>query len=135
METVRGGHAQRLAHTASVDGVDVVAVLGGDGTLNEAANGLVDSATALAPLPGGSTNVYARTIGVANDAVEATGQLLASLERESFRRVALGRVEDRYFLFHCGVGFDAAVVEKDNITLILLLKVHYTLSLSGYILQ
>ncbi|CAB4958954.1 unannotated protein [freshwater metagenome] len=112
VETVRGGHATRLAHTAASDGVDVVAVLGGDGTLNEAANGLVDSATALAPLPGGSTNVYARTIGVANDAVEATGQLLASLERESFRRVALGRVEDRYFLFHCGVGFDAAVVEK-----------------------
>lgn len=112
VETVRGGHATRLAHTAAVDGVDVVAVLGGDGTLNEAANGLVDSDTALAPLPGGSTNVYARTIGVANDAIEATGQLLASLERESFKRVGLGRVEDRYFLFHCGVGFDAAVVEK-----------------------
>lgn len=112
VETVRGGHASRLARAAAHEGVEVVAVLGGDGTLNEAANGLVGTQTALAPLPGGSTNVYARTIGVANDAVEATGQLLASLERESLRRVGLGKVEDRFFLFHCGVGFDAAVVER-----------------------
>jgi hypothetical protein len=112
VETVRGGHASRLARAAAHEGVDVVAVLGGDGTLNEAANGLVGTDTALAPLPGGSTNVYARTIGVANDAVEATGQLLASLERESYRRVGLGKVEDRFFLFHCGIGFDAAVVER-----------------------
>ncbi|MEY3361361.1 MAG: hypothetical protein RL531_1080 [Actinomycetota bacterium] len=112
VETVRGGHASRLARAAAHEGVDVVAVLGGDGTLNEAANGLVGTDAALAPLPGGSTNVYARTIGVTNDAVEATGQLLASLERESFRRVGLGKVEDRFFLFHCGIGFDAAVVAR-----------------------
>lgn len=112
VETVRGGHASRLARAAAHEGVEVVAVLGGDGTLNEAANGLVGTDTALAPLPGGSTNVYARTIGVANDAVEATGQLLASLERESLRRVGLGKVQDRFFMFHCGVGFDAAVVER-----------------------
>ncbi len=112
VETVRGGHATRLARAAAHEGADVVAVLGGDGTLNEAANGLVGTDTALAPLPGGSTNVYARTIGVTNDAVEATGQLLASLERESYRRVGLGKVEDRYFMFHCGIGFDAAVVAR-----------------------
>jgi len=111
-ETSRRGHAARLARGAANDGVDVVAVLGGDGTLNEAADGLVGTTTALAPLPGGSTNVYARTIGIAADPVDATAQLLGSLDRRSFRRIGLGRVGDRYFLFHCGIGFDAAVVEQ-----------------------
>ena len=63
METSRRGHAARLARGAARRGVEVVAVLGGDGTLNEAADGLVGTDTALAPLPGGSTNVYARTLG------------------------------------------------------------------------
>jgi len=110
METSRRGHAARLARGAARRGVEVVAVLGGDGTLNEAADGLVGTETALAPLPGGSTNVYARTLGIAHDPVDATAQLLGSLERQSFQRIGLGRVNGRYFLFHCGVGFDAAVV-------------------------
>ena len=75
-ETGRRGHATRLALGAAADGIEVVVALGGDGTLNEAANGLAGSATALAVLPGGSTNVFARTIGLANDPIEATGQLL-----------------------------------------------------------
>jgi diacylglycerol kinase family enzyme len=111
-ETSRRGHAARLARGAANEGVDVVAVLGGDGTLNEAADGLVGTDTALAPLPGGSTNVYARTIGVERDPIDATAQLLGALDRRSFRRIGLGRVGDRYFLFHCGIGFDAAVVEQ-----------------------
>ncbi len=110
VETSRRGHAARLAKGAAADGVDVVAVLAGDGTLNEAADGLVGSDTALAPLPGGSTNVYARSLGIPDDPVEATSELLEALERRSFRRIGLGRVADRYVLFHCGVGFDAAVV-------------------------
>ena len=110
METSRRGHAARLARGAARRGVEVVAVLGGDGTLNEAADGLVGTETALAPLPGGSTNVYARTLGIAHDPVDATTQLLGSLERRSFERIGLGQVNGRYFLFHCGVGFDAAVV-------------------------
>jgi len=110
METSRRGHAARLARGAARRGVEVVAVLGGDGTLNEAADGLVGTETALAPLPGGSTNVYARTLGIAHDPVDATSQLLGSLERRSFQRIGLGQVNGRYFLFHCGVGFDAAVV-------------------------
>lgn len=110
--TSERGHAAELAREAAADGVDVVAVLAGDGTLNEAANGLAGSHTALAPLPGGSTNVYARTIGVSRDVVEATGQLLDSLERRSFERIGLGLADDRYFLFHMGAGFDAAVVRE-----------------------
>src|SRR5206468_307853 len=112
LETGRRGHATRLALDAAAAGTGVVVVLGGDGTLNEAANGLAGSETALAALPGGSTNVFARTIGVLDDPIEATGQLLAALGRGAIRRIGLGSVNGRYFLFHVGCGFDAAVVEQ-----------------------
>jgi diacylglycerol kinase family enzyme len=111
-ETSRRGHATRLAQGAANEGTDVVVVLGGDGTLNEAANGLAGSSTALAPLPGGSTNVFSRTIGLHDDPIEATGQLLDALARRSITRVGLGSVNGRYFLFHVGMGFDAAVVQQ-----------------------
>lgn len=110
-ETNRRGHAARLAQGAAATGTDLVIVLAGDGTLNEAANGLAGTATALAPLPGGSTNVFARTLGLPDDPVEATGVLLDAVARGSIRRVGLGSVNKRYFLFHCGIGYDAAVVE------------------------
>jgi diacylglycerol kinase family enzyme len=111
-ETNRRDHATSLARGAAHDGVDVVVVLGGDGTLNEAANGLAGSGTALAALPGGSTNVFARTIGLPNDPIEATGDLLDALARRAIRPVGLGNVNGRYFLFHTGIGFDAAIVAQ-----------------------
>jgi diacylglycerol kinase family enzyme len=111
-ETNRRDHATRLARGAAHEGADVVVVLGGDGTLNEAANGLAGTDTALAALPGGSTNVFARTIGLPNDPIEATGDLLDALARRAIRPVGLGVVNGRYFLFHTGVGFDAAIVEQ-----------------------
>jgi diacylglycerol kinase family enzyme len=112
VETSRRGHARRLAQGAAASGTDVVAVLGGDGTLNEAANGLVGTGTALAVLPGGSTNVFARSIGLPNDPVEATGVLLEALAAGSVRPVGLGSANGRYFLFHTGIGFDAEVVHQ-----------------------
>ncbi|HEV3227555.1 MAG TPA: diacylglycerol kinase family protein [Acidimicrobiales bacterium] len=111
-ETNRRGHASRLAQGAANDGVDVIVCLGGDGTLNEIANGLAGSATALAPLPGGSTNVFARTIGLPNDPIEATGVLLDGLAQNRIEQVGLGSVNGRYFLFHVGIGFDAVVVKQ-----------------------
>ena len=111
-ETNRRGHATRLAQSAATDGTEVVVVLGGDGTLNEAANGLAGGPCALAPLPGGSTNVFARTIGLPNDPIEATSVLLDALADGSIRRVGLGSVNGRYFLFHVGLGYDAAVVAQ-----------------------
>lgn len=111
-ETSKRGHATRLAQGAAADGADVVVVLGGDGTLNEAANGLAGTPTALAALPGGSTNVFARTLGTPDDPIEATGALLDALARGAVRRIGLGTVNGRYFLFHVGMGFDAAVVEQ-----------------------
>jgi diacylglycerol kinase family enzyme len=111
-ETGRRGHAARLAQGAARAGVDAVVVFGGDGTLNEAANGVAGTPTALGVLPGGSTNVLARTIGMTNDPVAATGEFLDALAAGSLRTIGLGSVNGRYFLFHAGMGFDAAVVEQ-----------------------
>src|SRR5699024_583664 len=111
-ESSRRGHATHLARSAASQGVDVVICLGGDGTLNETANGLIGSSTALGVLPGGSTNVFARTIGLPNDPIEATAVLLESMEARSIRRVGLGVANGRHVLFHVGVGFDAALVQQ-----------------------
>jgi diacylglycerol kinase family enzyme len=111
-ETSRRGHATRLAQSAAAEGYDLVISLGGDGTVNEVANGLARTSTALAVLPGGSTNVFARTLGFDNEPVAATHQLLDAVSRGSIRRVGLGNVNGRFFCFHVGVGLDAAVVEQ-----------------------
>ncbi len=105
-------HARALAADAAASGVDAVVVLGGDGTVNEAANGLVDTGTALGVLPGGSTNVYARTLGFPNRPVPAVRLLVDAIAAGSIRRVGVGQAGSRSFLFHVGIGFDAAVVEQ-----------------------
>jgi len=112
LETTCRDHATSLAADAAAAGAEVVVVLGGDGTLNEVANGLTGTGTAMAALPGGSTNVFARTIGVPNDVGKAVRQLGASLQAGSIRRMPVGVVNGRRFLFHVGLGFDAAVVEQ-----------------------
>lgn len=111
-ETNRRGHATRFAQDAASRGVDVVVAFGGDGTLNEVANGLAGTDAALGVLPGGSTNVFARTIGEPNDPVAAVAVVAAAIERRAVRRVGLGLVNGRYFTFHTGIGFDAAVVAE-----------------------
>ncbi len=111
-ETYRRGHATRLARAAARDGIDVVVVAAGDGTLNEAADGLIGTDTALAPLPGGSTNVFARTLGIPNSIMPATEQLVSSLEASSIRSIGVGEANGRHFLFHMGCGFDAEVIEQ-----------------------
>jgi len=112
VETTRRGHATRLAEDAAARNFDGAIVLGGDGTLNEAANGLVDTDTALLPLPGGSTNVFARTLGLPDDPLEAATVVLQAFEDRQMNRVGLGIANGRSFLFHAGIGFDAAVVEQ-----------------------
>ncbi|HET7486743.1 MAG TPA: diacylglycerol kinase family protein [Acidimicrobiales bacterium] len=101
-----------LAGEAARDGADALVVLGGDGTVNEAANGLVGSDTALGVLPGGSTNVFARTLGLPNHPRPAVGRVLEALEQGSVRRVGVGRAGGRAFLFHLGIGYDAEVVHQ-----------------------
>lgn len=113
-ETNRRGHATRLAQGAAATGVDLVVALGGDGTVNEVANGLARTSTAVGVLPGGSTNVFARTIGAVNEPVEAAEQLVWTLAqgRTAIRRIGLGNVNGRFFCFHVGMGYDAAVVAQ-----------------------
>jgi len=111
-ETTRRNHATRLAEDAARRGVDGVVVLGGDGTVNEAANGIANSDCALLPLPGGSTNVFCRTLGLPDDPQIAVRYSLAAIEQDKVQRVGIGSVNGRYFVFHTGVGFDAAVVEQ-----------------------
>ena len=112
LETNRRGHATRFAEDAARRNLDLVIAFGGDGTLNEVATGVAGSQTALGVLPGGSTNVFARTIGLPNDPVAAADMLVESLAdpQSTIRPVGLGRVNGRFFCFHIGVGFDAAVV-------------------------
>ena len=120
VETTKRDDATGIARQAADDGFEAIVVLGGDGTLNEVANGLAGTSTALAALPGGSTNVFARTIGMAPNTTRAALQLQAALGRgDSQRTFGLGTVHAsdgtgsaRHFLFHLGVGYDAEVVAQ-----------------------
>ena len=85
---------------------------GGDGTLNEVATGIAGTNTALGVLPGGSTNVFARTLGMPNDPVEAVEHLVRGIDTADIRPIGLGQVNGRYFCFHTGIGYDAAVVQR-----------------------
>lgn len=123
-ETAYRGHAALLSRKAHASGYDVVAVLGGDGTINEAANGLLDAedgrggdATgrpALLVIPGGSANVFARALGLPNSTVEAVGAVLEAIRDGRRRTVGLGQAlwndESRYFTFCSGLGYDAEVI-------------------------
>jgi diacylglycerol kinase family enzyme len=112
IDTQERGHAIQICREAAIEGYDVVVAFGGDGTVNEAANGLVGSRTPLTALPGGSTNVWARTLGIPNDVVDATEHLLRMADDFEPRPVDLGRVGERHFVFAAGVGLDASVVER-----------------------
>lgn len=112
-ETKRRDHAKHLAQGASHEGIDLIVCLAGDGTLNEVINGIAGSDVMLAALPGGGTNVFARTFGMPRDPVEATGVLLERIRQGAPpRRVNLGVINGRHFGFCAGVGFDAAVVRS-----------------------
>jgi diacylglycerol kinase family enzyme len=112
VETNRRGHATRFSQDAARQGVDVVIGYGGDGTLNEVATGVAGTDTALGVLPGGSTNVFARTLGMPNDPVQAVQLLADGINARDIEPIGLGQVNGRYFCFHTGVGFDAAVVRE-----------------------
>jgi diacylglycerol kinase family enzyme len=109
VETKNSGHATETARQAAEDGVDLVVALGGDGTVNEVANGLIGTKVPMAVLPGGMANVFARSLGIPPDPIEATGLLLERADSLP-RPVPLGRIGDRCFVANCGVGLDAAIV-------------------------
>jgi YegS/Rv2252/BmrU family lipid kinase len=111
IQTTSQGHAIDVARDAAADGIEIVAAMGGDGTVNEVANGLAGTDSSLAIIPAGMANVFSRSLGIPNDPVEATGWLLENAEAPP-RTVSLGRVDGRYFTVSCGVGFDAAIVRE-----------------------
>jgi diacylglycerol kinase family enzyme len=108
--TRRPGHATELA-AAAAGSADAVIVLGGDGTYNEAVNGL-DGQTPVGFLPGGGTSVLPRALGLPRDAVGAARAVAAALAAGRTRRIGLGRVNGRRFAFSAGVGLDAEVVRR-----------------------
>jgi diacylglycerol kinase family enzyme len=111
VSTERPGHAIELAGEAVLDGVEIVAALGGDGTVNEVANGLAGTDVPMAIVPGGMANVFSRSLGLPNDAVAAT-RILVNNAKGPPRWVTLGIVGGRYFTSNCGVGLDAAIVRR-----------------------
>jgi len=132
VETRYRGHATSLAAAARAEGFGLVLTLGGDGTVNEAVNGILGPAMAdagqaghrgaggpgtdaaslpaLAALPAGNANVFIRNVGLSPDPVDATGQILEALAAGRYRTIGLGLAGDRYFTFNAGLGIDAEVV-------------------------
>ena len=125
-------HARELGERARREALDVVVTFGGDGTINEVVNGLMSgraldhpvdeepSGPILAPIPGGSANVFARALGLPRQPVEAAGEILASLGAGSVRWIGLGSVVvtdpegssvGRWFTANAGLGIDAGVIE------------------------
>ncbi len=115
IETTHRGHAIEIGRRAAAEGVDLLIALGGDGTVNECVNGLLEHGPrprgpSLAVVPGGSTNVFARALGLPNDPVEATGQILDGLRENRRRSIGLSTADGRWFTFCAGMGLDAEVV-------------------------
>ena len=114
------GHAVEIARDAARDGVDVLIVHGGDGTVNEVVNGILGEvgvegpAPAVGVVPGGSANVFARALGISPDPIEATNQLVDLLSdyrrRKAWRRIGLMDCGERWGVFTAGMGVDGDVV-------------------------
>jgi diacylglycerol kinase family enzyme len=105
-------HAAELAARGAADGARLVVAVGGDGTANEAANGLVGTRTALWCLPGGSTNVFARTMGAPTRLTAAAEQLAAHVAEPRVAPMTTGTVDDRHFLFMSGIGVTAEMMRR-----------------------
>jgi len=117
VDTEARGHATEICREAAHEGYDVVVAFGGDGTVNEAANGLMGSpdrpsSTPLCCLPGGSTNVFCKILGIPGELVDATEHLLGLADDWRVRKVDLGVVNGRCFTFASGLGLDASVVQR-----------------------
>jgi len=133
--TRRRGHGATLARDARKNGVDLVVALGGDGTVNEVVNGLLADGTeaaggepvpALAVVSGGSTNVFARALGMPTGWAEGAALILEAIRTGRSRSVGLGKattvgradgadptgLTERYFTFCAGLGIDAEVIHR-----------------------
>ena len=118
------GHAIEIAAEAKRDGIDVIIVHGGDGTVTEVVNGLLgkpgqerpgpDALPAVSVVPGGSANVFARALGISPDPIEATNQLIdllgAHRTGDRWRTIGLMDCAERWAVFTAGMGVDGDVV-------------------------
>jgi diacylglycerol kinase family enzyme len=112
IDTEASEHAIEIGRDAGHGEYDIVVAFGGDGTLNEVANGLAGTDVPVSVLPGGSTNVVCRTLGIPNDVVDATEHLISIADDFRPRKIDLGKINGRHFVFACGMGLDATVVKR-----------------------
>lgn len=114
-------HGIEIGKNAVKEGFELVIALGGDGTINELANGMLAKTESaeiplLAGLPGGNANVFIRNLGYSNDPVIATAQLIEKITQKSSRKIGLGKIDfagnSRWFLFNAGLGLDARVLSR-----------------------
>ena len=117
--TTGRAHAIAIGERAGRQGYELVITLGGDGTINEVANGVLMAgapAPLLAALPGGNANVFTRNMGYPNEPIDATSYLLKAIRDGRKTEVGVGVLEtptlNRYFLFNAGMGVDAAVLAR-----------------------
>jgi YegS/Rv2252/BmrU family lipid kinase len=114
------GHAMELARIAASDGYRYLVAVGGDGTVNEVANGILHSpnaaATALGVVSTGTGSDFARSAGLARDYTTACSQLTSSkrltIDVGVVKYQRDGKTQERFFVNSAGVGFDAAVVKE-----------------------
>lgn len=114
IETTQSKDAVRLAREAAVEKVDALIAVGGDGTLNEAANGVIGSNTALGVLPVGTANVWAKEMGLPLGDLVSAARRLAHAD---VRLIDVGEVRaewmtPRVFVLWCGIGLDAAITHS-----------------------
>ena len=102
------GHAYEIARKSAEQGDDIVVAIGGDGTVNETASGLVNSETLLGIMPNGSGNGLARGLGIPISLRRAA----KIITRGSIRTIDVGLVEDRYFFVIAGLGLDAMIGKR-----------------------
>jgi diacylglycerol kinase family enzyme len=120
VHTDHRGHAVEIGRDAAAGDVDVLIVHGGDGTVNEVVNGILEvggpgvAKPAVGVVPGGSANVFARALGISPDPIEATNQLVDLLSayrrRKTWRRIGLMDCGERWAVFTAGMGVDGDVV-------------------------
>lgn len=100
------GHATEISKNAASQGYDIVFAVGGDGTVNEVINGLVNTSSALGVIPRGSGNDFVRTLGIKGDTAKIIKDTIAGIKKQ----IDVGCINNRYFINIASVGFDAEVV-------------------------
>lgn len=116
------GHAVEIGQAAAADGVDLVIAHGGDGTVHGVVNGLLGAPGSVPPkqlpavavVPGGSANVFARSLGILADPIAATNQLIDLINgygrEHHWRRIGLVDCGERWSVLNAGMGLDGEVV-------------------------